>query len=132
MHAYSPQKSGGLNGINNGVNGTSVAGHVGVDRDGGTNTVKGGGVGEWSTPNNQSAGKGGSGIVIIRYEYTRTQIQPIIIDNNFKYISFPNTGANQTLYSINFQEMTEVQILLLDNSEYLETSTPFTINDKLP
>jgi len=66
-------------------------------------------------------------IVIVRYKYTRTQIQPITINSNYKYISFPNTGANQTAYSINFQEQTEIQLLILDNLRYI-TVSPFTTN----
>jgi len=68
-----------------------------------------------------------SAIVIVRYKYTRQQIQPITIDNHFKYISFPNYGTNQTSYSINFQEMTEIQLLLLDDLKYIE-EPPFTTN----
>jgi hypothetical protein len=64
-------------------------------------------------------------IVIVRYKYTRPIIQPIIIDNHYKYISFPNYGTNQTPYSLNFQENTEVQLLLLDGLKYIEEA-PFT------
>jgi len=64
-------------------------------------------------------------IVIVRYKYTRPQIQAQIRDSNYKYISFPNTGLLQTAYSINFQEPTEVQLLILDNLKYIEVS-PFT------
>ena len=59
--------SGGLNGINNGVNGTGVGTHQGLGGDGGENTGGGGGGCEWNTPNTPAAGKGGSGIIIIRY-----------------------------------------------------------------
>jgi hypothetical protein len=64
-------------------------------------------------------------IVIVRYKYTRPIIQPITIDNHYKYISFPNYGTNQTPYSLNFQENTEVQLLLLDGLKYIENA-PFT------
>jgi len=60
-----------------------------------------------------------AGIVIVRYKYTRTQIQAQTIDSNYKYISFPNTGLVQTYYGIDFQEETEVQLLLLDNVNYI-------------
>ncbi len=76
-------------------------------------------------------------IVIVRYKYTRPIIQPIIIDNHYKYISFPNYGTNQTQYFINFQENTEVQLLLLDGLKYIEnapfiTSGNTTINVGVP
>ena len=68
-----------------------------------------------------------SAIVILRYKYTRPIIQPITIDNHFKYISFPDYGTNQTTYSLNFQEPTEIQLLLLDDLKYIENA-PFTTN----
>jgi hypothetical protein len=35
------------------------------------------------------------------------------INTDFKYISFPNTGANQTSYYITFPENTECDILVV-------------------
>ena len=67
-------------------------------------------------------------IVIVRYKYKRPIIQAQLIDSNYKYISFlNNTGLNQISYLINFQEQTEVQLLLLDGLNYIET-TPFLTN----
>jgi hypothetical protein len=61
----------------------------------------------------------------VRYKYTRPLIQIQNINDDYKYISFPKKGENQTPYTINFSEVTEVQLLLLDNSKYIET-TPYT------
>jgi hypothetical protein len=41
------------------------------------------------------------------------QPQPIAINTDFEYISFPNTGQNQTQYSITFPEATECDILVV-------------------
>ena len=65
-------------------------------------------------------------VVIVRYKYTRPQIQAQTIDSNYKYISFPNTGENQTVYSMNFPEATEVQLLLLNDTN-MKDITPLTI-----
>jgi len=46
----------------------------------------------------------------------------INIDDNYKYVMFNNTTANQTIYSIEFQEETEIQLLLLDSTKYKTTS----------
>jgi hypothetical protein len=39
--------------------------------------------------------------------------ETIIIDDDYEYISFPNTGYDQTSYSINFPEETECSILVV-------------------
>jgi hypothetical protein len=44
---------------------------------------------------------------------TQTTIQPITINSDYKYISFPNTGGNQTPYTITFTEETECDILVV-------------------
>lgn len=49
--------------------------------------------------------------------------EPLInIDDNYKYVRFNNSTANQTIYSIEFQEETEIQLLLLDSTKYKTTS----------
>ena len=63
-----------------------------------------------------------SPVVVVRYKYTRTLIQIQTINDDYKYISFPNKGENQTPYTISFPEETEVQLLLLDNSKYIKTA----------
>jgi hypothetical protein len=51
---------------------------------------------------------------------TIAMIQPIT-SADFKHLSLPNTGANQTRYNITFNENTEVQLLLLDGTKYIES-----------
>jgi hypothetical protein len=65
-------------------------------------------------------------IVIVRYKYTRPQTEVQFIDDNYKYVSFPYITGYQTVYGMNFPEETEVQLLLLNSTNYNEI-TPFTI-----
>jgi hypothetical protein len=65
-------------------------------------------------------------IVIVRYKYTRPQVQIQLIDSDYKYVSFPYITGYQTVYGMNFPEETEVQLLLLNMNTYKEI-TPFTI-----
>jgi len=67
-----------------------------------------------------------SAIVIVRYKYTRPVIEAQLIDSNYKYIAFlNNTGLSQIEYTINLQEPTEIQLLLLDDLKYIEEA-PYT------
>ena len=76
---------------------------------------------------NQFIGNEGMCVWVRSSTDTQTTIQPITIDAHYKYISFPNTGANQTLYNITFNENTEVQLLLLDGTRYILTN-PFNVS----
>ena len=83
-----------------------------------------GGAGAYATPN--IGGQGGSGIIIIRYKsaipvtsvtkiFTEPSvtsggtITPLLIDTNYKYLSF----TNQTSYTVNFPDNTECDILIV-------------------
>jgi hypothetical protein len=83
-----------------------------------------GGAGAYASPN--IGGQGGSGIIIIRYKsaipvtsvtkiFTEPSvtsggtITPLLIDTNYKYLSF----TNQTSYTVNFPDNTECDILIV-------------------
>jgi hypothetical protein len=51
-------------------------------------------------------------ITVLYNMYNKTT-QPITINDNYNYIPFLNTGANQTQYSITFPENTECDILIV-------------------
>jgi len=62
--------------------------------------------------------------------FSKNTLVPITINADYKYMSFVNTEPSLIVlpppqtYTINFPEQTEVQLLLLDNLKYIET-TPF-------
>jgi len=92
--------------------------------EGGKNGTGGGGGGQGAGNNN--GGTGGSGIVIIRYRYTRPSASQVqTINSDYKYLWFPQTTQEQTLYSMNFLENTEVQLLVASNS-FVRYINPFT------
>jgi len=49
------------------------------------------------------------------YIYGKEEIQPVVIDNDYKYLAFPHSGGSetQTPYSVNFPEDTECDILIV-------------------
>ena len=51
-------------------------------------------------------------ITVLYNMYNKTT-QPITINDDYNYIPFVNTGANQTSYNINFPENTECDILIV-------------------
>jgi len=92
---------------------------------GANGTGSGGGGGAFVDNPDNVAGSGGSGIVIIRYKYTKAgTLQPITINSDYKYFSFPRTALNETLYGMNFLENTEVQLAILSNT-YSKYVSPF-------
>jgi len=74
-------------------------------------TGSGGGGGASGKDPDLNAGSGGSGIVIIRYATINSQF--VQINDDYKYMPFFNTGANQTSYTITFPENTECDILVV-------------------
>jgi len=56
---------------------------------------------------------GGMCVWVRSSRYRQTEIQPITINADFKYVSFVNTGDNQTQYTITFSENTECDILIV-------------------
>jgi hypothetical protein len=81
---------------------------------GSNNIVKNGVIIETSKFTGQKQ-KDGTSIIInnILEPTISTSGQPIIVDTNYKYFTFPNTGANQTPYTINFPEDTLCDILVI-------------------
>ena len=86
----------------------------------------GGGGGAYYSGGGHIGGSGGSGIVIIKYRLTHPLITDVSIDpvttpiasintldSNYKYVVFQNTGDNQTLYNIIFNESTSCDILIV-------------------
>jgi len=109
----------GLGGTGGGGAGNS--GGVGVI--GVVNTGGGGGAGGFA---NQFGGVGGSGIIIIKYKYTRPPAPQVqTINSDYKYFSFPQTSIQETPYNITFQKNTQVQLLVASNS-FVRSINPFT------
>jgi alpha-tubulin suppressor-like RCC1 family protein len=80
------------------------------------NTGSGGGGGSRILTNKRTGGKGGSGIVIIRYKKpieNYNLIEPVSIDSTYHYYAFVNYGENQTKHTIIFNENTECEILIV-------------------
>ena len=115
----------------NGGGGKGGGGRFGFPDSNGWNASQhtgsgGGGVGA-SAPSNFQGGHGGSGIVIIRYKYIKEPLLIQTINNEYRYISFPTiTGTNPTLYTMNFPEETNVQLLLLSSGE-VKAVVPFDV-----
>ena len=88
------------------------------------NTGGGGGGGAGGSG---GGGNGGSGIVLVRYKLTKTvtsniiepnitsggTITPVTFGTDYKYLTFTNKGENQTVYTVNFPENAECDILVV-------------------
>ena len=88
------------------------------------NTGGGGGGGAGGSG---GGGNGGSGIVLVRYKLTKIitsniiepnitsggTITPVTFGTDYKYLTFTNKGENQTVYTVNFPENAECDILVV-------------------
>jgi len=128
---------GGGGGIhNNQQNGSPGSGGSGIGGTGGNpynnggngtaNTGSGGGAGGGG---GNIGGNGGSGVVIIRYKFNVPSVKVgTVINDSYKYLTFLNTGSNETKYSIVLPQEIEIQILLLNNINYRELDVPYDIS----
>jgi hypothetical protein len=118
-----------------GNGGSTLYGGGGGNGDGigrGINGINGtgGGGGSVRDPSTTLGGNGGSGIVLIRYKLTKTAtsnslniiepniisggtITPVTFATDYKYLTFTNKGENQTVYTVNFPENAECDILVV-------------------
>jgi len=118
-----------------GNGGSTLYGGGGGNGDGigrGINGINGtgGGGGSIRDPSATLGGNGGSGIVLIRYKLKQTvtsnslniiepnitsggTITPVTFGTDYKYLTFTNKGENQTVYTVNFPENAECDILIV-------------------
>ena len=108
-----------------GTGGKGGGGLGGNDNTGGnaiSNTGSGGG---GAGGGNNLAGVGSNGIVIIRYKFNVPSVivGTVITGTNFEYLTFLNTGSNETKYTITIPDNgTDIDLLLLDSSTFINTT----------